>query len=93
MDTAFKKVIGASWVVRHLIPRIEVEIADLEPSVETEDVEEAIGGFFEQEPEMELRVSLTKSPYRGHKKAYVLLEEARALKLLKVAHIKIGWVF
>ena len=33
---------------------------------------------------MELRVSLTKRPYRGIRKAYVILEEARALKLLKV---------
>ena len=41
---------------------------------------------------MELRVSLTKRPYRGVRKAYVLLEGAKALKLLKVAHIKIGWV-
>ena len=41
---------------------------------------------------MEFRVSLTKTPYRGNKKAYVLLEEARALKLLRAAHIKIGWV-
>ena len=49
MDTAFKEAIGASGVVRHLVPRIEVEITDLEPSVEAEDVEEAIKGFFEQE--------------------------------------------
>ena len=41
---------------------------------------------------MELRVSRTKTPYRGNKKAYVLLEKARALKLLKAAQIKIGWV-
>ena len=49
--------------------------------------------FFDQEPELELRVSLSKTPYRGNRKAYVLQEEARALKLLKGAHIKIGWVF
>ena len=42
---------------------------------------------------MEFRVSLTKTPFRGNKKTYVLLEEARALKLLKAAHIKIGCVF
>ena len=85
LDTAFKEEIGA-------IPRIEFKVADLEPRVEAEDVEEAIRGFFQHKPEMYLRVSLTKTPYRGKKKAYVLLEEARALKFLKVAHIKIGWV-
>ena len=90
--TAFKEAIGASGVARHLIPRIEVEIADLEPSVEAEGVEEALRGFFEQGLEMEFRVSLTKTPYRENRKAYVLLEEVRAIKLLKAAHIKIGWV-
>ena len=37
-------------------------------------------------------MSLSKTPYRGNRKAYVLLEEARALKVLKGAHIKIGRV-
>ena len=37
-------------------------------------------------------MSLSKTPYRGNRKAYVLLEEERALKLLRGAHIKIGWV-
>ena len=47
LDTAFKEAIGASGVVRHLIPRIEVKIADLGPSIEAGDVEEAVRGFFE----------------------------------------------
>ena len=63
----------------------------VDPSIGAGHVEEVVRGF-EQESEMELRVSLMKTPYRGNKKAYVLLEEARALKLLKAAHIKIGWV-
>ena len=58
LDTALKEVIGASGTVRHSIPRIEVEIADIELSI-------------------------------GKMKAYVLLEEARALKLPKATHIKI----
>ena len=90
LDTAFKEAVGASGIVRHLIPRIEVEIADLDPSIEAGDVEEAVRGFFEQDSEIEFRVPLTKTPYRENKKAYVLLEEARALELLKVAQIKIG---
>ena len=90
LGTAFKEAIGARGVIRHLIPRIE--IADLEPTIEVEDVEDAVRSFFDQEPEMEFRVSLTKTTYRGNKKAYVLLEEARAWKPLKAAQIKIGWV-
>ena len=88
LDTAFKQAVGASETVRHLIPRIEVEISDLDPSIETGDVEVAVRGFFEQDSEMEFEVSQMKTSYRGNKKAYVLLEEVRALKLLKAAHIK-----
>ena len=92
LETTFKEVIGVSGAVRHLIHRIEVEIADLEPSIKAEDVEEAVRGFFGQGPEMKLRVFLTKPPYSENRKAYLLLEEVRAIKLLKAAHIKIGWV-
>ena len=46
LDTAFKEAIGARGTVRHLIPRIEVEIADLEPTIEVEDVEDAVRSFF-----------------------------------------------
>ena len=40
----------------------------------------------------DVEVSLTKKPFRGTRKTLVKMEEARALKLLKAAHIKIGWV-
>ena len=89
LDTAFKEAVGARGTVRHLIPRIEV---DLEAIIGAEDVEDAVRSYFDQGSELELRVSLSKTPYRGKRKAYVLLEEAMALKLLKGAHIKIGWV-
>ena len=92
LDTAFKEAVGTSGTVRHLIPRIKVEIADLEPTIIAGDVAEAVRGFFEQETEIELTFSLAKRPYRGNRKAFDLLEEAKALKLLKAAHIKIGWV-
>ena len=67
-------------MVRSLIPRIAVEIADLEPSIEAEDVEKAVRGFFEQGPEMELRISLTKTPYRENRKAYVLSDGGKGHK-------------
>ena len=38
--------------------------------------------FFDYASELELKVPLAKRPYQGNKKAYVLLEEARASKLL-----------
>ena len=80
-----KEAVGASGAICHLIPRIEVEIDDLEPIIVAEDVGEAVRSFFEQRPEMEFRISLTKTPYRGNRKAFVLLEEASASKLLKAA--------
>ena len=54
---------------------------DIETDIEVEDVEAAVKGFFGHGPQLELSVSLTKSSYRENKKAYVLLEKARALKL------------
>ena len=65
LDTAFKEAVGSRGTVRHLIPRIELEISGLDPSIEAGDVEEAVRGFFEQKSEIELTVSLTKRPYRG----------------------------
>ena len=59
LDTAFNEAVGSRGTVRDLIPRIEVEIADLDRSIEVGDVEEAVRGFFNQESEIELTVSLT----------------------------------
>ena len=92
LDTAFKDAVGTRGTVRHLIPRIEVEIADPEPTIGAEDVEDAVRSYFDQGLELELRVSISQTPYRGNRKAYVVLEEAKAQKLLKGAHIKIAWV-
>ena len=77
LDTAFKEAVGARGVVHHLIPRIEVEIADLKLTTEAENVDDAVRSFFDQKPELELKVSLSETPFRGNPKAYVLLEEAR----------------
>ena len=38
LDTAFKEAVGNSGAVRHLIPRIEVEISDLVAGIEAGDV-------------------------------------------------------
>ena len=55
-----KKVIGASGTVRHLIPRIEVKIVDIEPSIEAKDVEDTVRGLFDYYSVVKLKVSLTK---------------------------------
>ena len=65
---------------------------DIDPSTDAEDVEEAVRGFFDHGSELELKVSLTKRPFRGNRKACVILGETWPLKLLKATHIEIGWV-
>ena len=50
LDTTFKEAVGARGTVRHLIPRIKVEIADLEPTIGAEDVEDAVRSYFDQGP-------------------------------------------
>ena len=67
LDTALQEVIDASGTVRHLIPRIEFEIADIEPSIEVEDAKDAIRGFFDHASMLQLKVSLTKRLYQGHR--------------------------
>ena len=92
LDCTFQGSIGVRGTFRHLIPRIEVKIPGLDPSIAGEEVEKAVREIFHQGLEIEVWVSLTKRPYIKIRKAYFLLEEARGLKLLKVAHIRIGRV-
>ena len=68
LDSALKEVIAASGTVRHLIPRIEVELVDIDPSIEAEDVEDAVRGFFDHGSELELKVCLTKIPSKGNRR-------------------------
>ena len=71
LDTVFREVVGARRTVRHLIPRIAVEIADLDPTIEAEDVQVAVRSYFDQGLELELRVSLSKTPYRGNRNDHI----------------------
>ena len=92
LDSAFRDVVGESRSVRHLFPTVEVEIIDNDPTAGAEEVEEAVRSCLNEEPTSEVKVSLTKRPFRGIRKAFIRLEEARALMLLKATHIKIGCV-
>ena len=81
------EIIGVIGSVCHIISRIEAEILDIKLSIEVEDVEESVKSFFGHGSAMDLTVSLTKRSFRITRRAYVLLEEAWALKLNKFAHI------
>ena len=67
LDAALKEVIDASGTVRHLIPRIDFEIADIEPGIVVEDAKDAIKGFFDHASRLQLKVSPTKRLYRGNR--------------------------
>ena len=41
LDSAFRGVVGGSGSIRHLVPTVEVEILDVDPTVE-EEVAEAV---------------------------------------------------
>ena len=43
-NPAFSEVVGASGSVHHLISRIELEVTDINPNIQIQDVEEAIRG-------------------------------------------------
>ena len=49
LDSAFRGVVGESGSVRHLVPTIEVEILDVDPTVEEEEVAEAVRSYLWEE--------------------------------------------
>ena len=90
LNSAFCDAVGESRSVRHRVPTIEVKIMD--PTVEEEEVAETVRSCLQEDPPLRVKVSLTRKPFRGTKKACFRLEEASAQTLLKANHIKIGWV-
>ena len=92
LDSAFRGVIGESRSVPLLFTMVEVEILDIDPPTEVPEIQEALRSCLHEETTSELMVTMTKRPSKGTSKAFIKLEKSRALKLLKVTHIKIWWV-
>ena len=92
LNSAFRDVVGESGSVHHLVPTIEVEIMDIDPTVEEEEVAKAVRSCIQEDPSSGVKVSLSRKPFRSTKKAFLRLEEAPAQTLLKANHIKIGRV-
>ena len=82
LEFFLKEVISESGSVRYLMPRVEVEISKIEPSIEVKDVEEAVKSFFSHGSTIDLKVSLTKRPFRSTRRVCDLLEEAWAVMLM-----------
>ena len=83
LDSAFRGVVCETRSVRHLVPTIELEILG---------IAEAVRSCLREDASSEMKVSMTRRPFRGTRKTFVTLEKARGLTLLKVTHIKIGWM-
>ena len=92
LDSVFRDVVGESGSIHHLVPRVEVEIMDIDSITEVVEVEGEVRSCLREEPTSELEVTMRRRPIRGTRKVFIKLEEARALKLLKTTHIKIGWI-
>ena len=71
-----------------------MEILGIDPTVEAKVVAEAIQSCLKEETASEVTVTVSKKPFRGTTKAFVRLEEARALKGVSssVAHKKGGFL-
>ena len=89
LDSAFRDAVGESGSVLHLVPMVEVEILDVDPTVEEEEVAKAVRSCLREEPSACVKVSLTRKPFKGTRKAFVRLEVASALTLPKATYIKI----
>ena len=72
-DSAFRGVVGESGSVHHLVPTVAVEILDVDPTVEEETVAEAVRSYLRKEPSSEVKVFLTRKPFRGTRMAFVSL--------------------
>ena len=92
LDSVFRDVVGETESVRHLVPKVEVEILDIDSNAKAKEVAETVMSCLQEEPSSNLKVSMMKRPFRGTRKTFVRLKEERALILLKATHIKIGWV-
>ena len=71
---------------------IELESMEIDPTTEAEEVQEVKRGFYAEGAKIQLKVCLSKRPFKVVRNAYVTLGEAWLLQLSKANFIKIGWV-
>ena len=60
-----------------------MEILHVDPTVKGEEIAEAARSCLREDPSLGVKVSLMTKPFRGTRKAFIGMEEARALMLLK----------
>ena len=91
-EEALRRAVGDRGSVRGLTPRSQIEIRDLDSTVEPEEVREAIVASLGDQVAGDIKVDLTKTSFRGNVKAFVELNDAAAAFLVREERIKVGWV-
>ena len=89
---ALQTAIGKTGDVRHLVPKGQVVIRDLDAATDEEEVKAALKVFSGAETGGYLKINMTKKTRWGTLTAFVETEEPFAAKLVEAEHIKIGWV-
>lgn len=85
-----KAAVGVSSA-RELIPRVRLEICDVDCCTTKDEVEEALRRALPERPR-NLQVNLTRPNTRQQVAAIVTLDEISAKALLRTARVKVGWV-
>ena len=75
LGSVFRDVVGEQCTVRHLVPMVQVEILDLDPTAEKAEVKETMRSCLYEDPSAQVKVSLTRRPFKGVRKAFVQLED------------------
>ncbi|BES90724.1 ZnF_C2HC [Nesidiocoris tenuis] len=87
-----KAVLGDRGTTRSLVPRVSLEVRDLDDVTTVEDVRAALERDLKPEDTNEMEIFLTKPNVRGQQSAVVKMVEKTALQLLERGRIRIGWV-
>lgn len=91
-SSALKAAVGEKGKVRSLVPRAEVDIRDLDPTTEKEEIKSALEAALEIKLNDDTKINMSRPNRWGVMMAFVELEETYANKLDEMNHIKIGWV-
>ena len=74
LDSTFRDVIRKRGFVYHLVSVAKVEIMDLDYTAEETEVEKVVKTCLHEEPTSELKVIMTRKPFRGSRKAFIKLK-------------------
>lgn len=88
--TAVRGAIGRSGEVRSLVPKAQVDIGDIDSATDEAEVKAALDFFFGEAGDY--KINLSRVNRWGNIKAFVEMEESKAVKLDQAGHIRVGWI-